>query len=106
MVKALIARQFDKIICKVNLNDNFSDEEEYNSDEDLKTVYIKKDYIGEAEKEAFKNWYKNADWYGYDNENEAMHRLTHQGDFKEQVLPSEMVGEFGSINIDIEEIAA
>jgi len=106
MCKALVARKFDKIICKVVLNDNFSEDKEYESDEDLKTIYIKKDYIGIEEKEAFKKWYQKADWYGYDNENDAMKRLNNHGDFKEDVLPSEIVGEYGSINIEIEEIAA
>ena len=55
------------------------------------------------EKEAFKKWYEDANWYGYDSEAKAMEQLNKRGDFKEEVLPTEFCGWFGNIEVMIEE---
>lgn len=107
--QVLIARKNGKEICISFLHlrkddKGYDEDSEYENENDLYTMYIKKDYIGNAEKEAFKEWYKKADWYGYDNEEIAMKRLNTIGDFKEKVFPPEMVGTFGEIEITIEDI--
>lgn len=106
--QVLIARKNGKYICISFLHLRDSVDKEYNENSefideyDLYTIYIKKEYIDEKEKEAFKEWYKKADWYGYDDEESAMKRLNTTGEFKEKVFPPEMVGIFGDIEISIE----
>ena len=106
--QALVARKNGEIVCisflhlKNSDNSGYDEDSEYNDENDLYTMYIKKEYIGKEEKEALKEWYKNADWYGYDDEESAMKRLNTTGEFKEKVFPPEMVGIFGDIEISIE----
>lgn len=97
----LVARKYGKIISKTVLGNKIAND--LTEDTDLSKVFIKKEYIGEEEKEAFKKWYEQADWYGYDSEAKAMEQLNKRGDFKEEVLPTEFCGWFGNIEVMIEE---
>lgn len=106
MCNCLVARKYGQIISKSVINQNCVANDFNNNEEELTKIYINNKFIGEEEKEAFKNWYKKADWYGYDNEEKAMNRLNKSGDFKEEVLPEEIVGWYGDIEINIEDIAA
>jgi len=100
MCQYLVARKYGKVISK----SPFEPSTDFNNNQgEMATIFIKRDYIGIEEKKAFNDWYKKADWYGYANENDAMRRLNIHGDFKEDVLPEEMCGTFGEIDINIEE---
>ena len=104
MCNFLVARKFGQIISKSIINQNCIGDDFNNNNEELTKVYINNKFIGKEEKEAFKNWYKNADWYGYDSEEKAMERLNKRGEFKEDVLPEEIVGWYGDIEINIENL--
>ena len=97
MCKYLVAEKHGKVIFK----SPFEPAEFNNGEEEMAKVYIKETYISKEEKEAFRKWYESADWYGYDNEQQAMERLNKRGEFKEEVLPEEFVGFYGDIEVYI-----
>lgn len=102
MCQYLVARRYGEVISKCA----FEESKDFNNNsEEMAKIFIKRDYIGEAEKKAFEKWYENADWYGYDTKEQAMRRLNISGDFKEEVVPEEICGSFGEIEIGIEEAA-
>lgn len=99
MCNYLVAKKYGKIISKTPVSDEMITED-FNGE--LAKVYIRKEYIGEEERKAFEEWYEKANWYGYDSRDKAMARLDRTGDFKEEVLPEEICGWFGNIEIDVE----
>lgn len=101
--QALIARKNGKMICVSFLrNKLYNNDTNFEGEDDLYSLHIRKEYIGEDEKEDLKEWYKDSDWYGYDTETEALKSLNTAGEFQEKVFPPEIVGNYGNITISIE----